>query len=295
MKLSKKMKVVLGVATIGVVTGLGALSLNSFEANASEIKYAITSDDDSRVCLKTELTSEDGLSEKISGNPFGFAKMLDKEGGAVATKARIDCNDDFFNELDGKIDEYEGLLFKDISEEDWLNFYKAANKEGVGKYLKESGEHSLIIRVGGTYIMDETIKFVDVDNAENHLNKSLNVDQYFIEECKKDVYVKDGLKYRKASEAEKVDILKFDKELTQSSSNRLSLKYYQKDEKDASLGYELSTVEIYNIYSNEATNRVYDDKDFSEKTLELLEKIKLGTANPDIKYIETDNLYDCFI
>ena len=261
-----------------------------------EVKLAVKGRDNA-MFLKTSLTKEDGLSNDLSGNPFRFAKILDNNYNTVATKVRIDYTDEFFNILEQNMDYHYGLVKETISIDKWLDFYKGANAKGVEDYLNKTKEHTLIIRISGSMCVDDTIKFVNLDNlreyesieGELHNLTKEGISQYFIEEDSKLVLVKDTYGYRKATSEERGIVLDLDEELKTSTGSKLSLKYHEDesvdDEKD--LRYVLDMVEIY----NKNADKIYSEENFSNQTLKLIENIKKGTIK-EIKYRETGDLYN---
>ena len=301
---SRKTKI---IVISSMVIGIGLLTLNGFTSRGSEKGMVLDTHEanlvlenkDNSIFLKTNLTKENGLSNNLSGNPYGFAKILDANYKPVATKVRVDYDNEFFNKLEKYINADDGVMLEEISKDNWLDFYKDANARGVEDYLNKTQEHTLIIRVSGTMFMDNTIKFVNLNNVKQYesiegelhgLTKD-SISQYFIEEATKLVLVKDASGYRKATSEESAIVLDLDNELKTATGSKLALKYYEDDvidDEEKEPKYVLNTVEVYNKNASE----IYDKENFSKDTMNLIKKIKNGTNDSNIKYRETSNLYN---
>lgn len=294
MKASKKIKISVIVGLISL--GVGTLALSNIDSNGSEL--GLIKLDGSKIEIIDTISKDNIFVGDIANKPNEFAKVMNSEYMSVGTKTKLNYKNKFFLDIVEGVDTFTGVNYDEISLEKWLSFYENANNYGVDKYLKDSKEHTLSIKLDGTISDEDIFKFVRVDSIMNYEPVKLEIekvemygiDQYLIAGNLERIFVRDGSEYREASEVEKEAIISLDNKIKLDAE--MALRYRVLEGSDT---YDLTVVEFYN--EDASGNTLYHTIKYADvlnETLNLIDKIKINgkhLIDKDIDYTEINDLF----
>lgn len=294
MKASKKIKmsVIVGLISLGVDT----LALSNIDSNGSELGLIKLNSD--KIEIVGTLSKDNIFIGDITNKPNEFAKVMNSAYISVGTKTKLNYKNKFFLDIVEGIDTFTGVNYDEISSEKWLSFYENANNYGVDKYLKDSKEHTLSIKLDGTVSDEDMFKFVRIDSIMNYEPvkseieevEMYGIDQYLIAGNLKRIFIRDGSEYREASENEKEAIIALDNKIKLDAE--MALRYRTLEGSDT---YGLRVVEFYNKHAS--GNTLYHTIKYADvlnETLNLIDKIRIDgkhLMDKDIHYTEINDLF----
>lgn len=294
MKASKKIKMSIIVGLISL--GVGTLALSNIDSNGSEL--GLIKLDDDIIEIIGAISKDDIFIGDVTNKSSEFAKVMNSAYISVGTKTKLNYKNKFFLDIVEGVDTFTGVNYDEISLEKWLSFYENANNYGVDKYLKDSKEHTLSIKLDGTVSDDDMFKFVRIDSIMNYEPvkseieevEMYGIDQYLIAGNLKRIFIRDGSEYREASENEKKAIIALDNKIKLDAE--MALRYHALEDSNT---YDLKVIEFYN--ENSSGNTLYHTIKYTDvlsETLNLVNKIKVDgkyLMDKDIDYTEMNDLF----